>query len=295
MTDLTQPARPGLLRRIATFPLVTMILECVAITAAALITSKTFDLLVDTERNTLLRTLNVVAIVLAVVLAYKACQRWLEKRADGEMPLAPALREMGLGLLAGFLLFSAVVGAVALLGGFEVLGLRGWGQIWTMVAMALYSGVFEEVLFRGVILRHLERMTGTWIALALTSAFFGFGHLGNPDATWFAGLAISIEAGILLGASYLLTRRLWVPIGIHAAWNFTQGWVYSIPVSGGEAPLGLLVTRRAGPDWLTGAGFGLEASVVALVIATAAGLVFLYAAVKRGQIVPPMSASQTKL
>ena len=122
--------------------------------------------------------------------------------------------------------------------------MRGWGQIWTMVAMALYSGVFEEVLFRGVILRHLERMTGTWIALALTSAFFGFGHLGNPDATWFAGLTISFESGILLGASYLLTRRLWVPIGIHAAGNLTQGWVSSIPVPGGEAPLGLVATRR---------------------------------------------------
>jgi hypothetical protein len=131
-------------------------------------------------------------------------------------------------------------------------------------------------------------MTGTWIALALTSAFFGFGHLGNPDATWFAGLAISLEAGIMLGAVYLLTRRLWVAIGIHAAWNFTQGWVYSIPVSGGDAPLGLLITRRVGPDWLTGGEFGLEASAVALVIATLAGAAFMVAAVRRGQIKPPM-------
>lgn len=295
MIDLTQFARPGLLRRIATFPLVTMIAEFIVIVVAVVGVVNLMKLAGDADRNSPLHALGGLVIAITVIAAYKVCQRWLEKREDAEMPLAPAARETGLGLLSGFLLFSAVVGAVALLGGFEVLGLRGWGQIWTMVAMALYSGVFEEVLFRGVILRHLERMTGTWIALALTSAFFGFGHLGNPDATWFAGLAISIEAGILLGASYLLTRRLWVPIGIHAAWNFTQGGVYSIPVSGGEAPLGLLVTRRLGPDWLTGGGFGLEASVVALVIATAAGLVFLYAAVRRGQIVPPMWASQTKL
>ena len=97
-----------------------------------------------------------------------------------------------------------------------------------------------------------------------------------------------MEAGILLGAAYLLTRRLWLAVGIHAAWNFTQGWVYSIPVSGNETPLGLLITRRVGPDWLTGGAFGLEASVVALVVATGAGVAMLVVAAHKGRIQPPM-------
>ena len=98
----------------------------------------------------------------------------------------------------------------------------------------------------------------------------------------------SAEAGILLGAAYLLTRRLWLAIGIHAAWNFTQGWVFSVPVSGGDAPLGLLITRRIGPDWLTGGDFGLEASAVAMVVATLAGVGLLVSALGRGAVVPPM-------
>ena len=98
--------------------------------------------------------------------------------------------------------------------------------------------------------------------------------------------AIAVEAGILLGAAYMLTRRLWLAIGIHATWNFTQGWVFSVPVSGGEAPLGLLITRRAGPEWLTGGAFGLEASVVAMVVATLAGLVLLLMAIRGGQLRP---------
>ena len=157
-----------------------------------------------------------------------------------------------------------------------------------MLAMAVTSGTIEEIMFRGILLRHLETMLGTWAALAITSLLFGAAHLGNPDATLFAAFAIAMEAGILLGAAYLVTRRLWLAVGIHAAWNFTQGWVFSIPVSGHAAPLGLLITRRVGPDWLTGGDFGLEASAVALVVATGAGLLLLHRAVRRGDIHPPM-------
>jgi membrane protease YdiL (CAAX protease family) len=161
------------------------------------------------------------------------------------------------------------------------------GNLWAMVAMAVMSGTFEEILFRGVILRQLERLVGTWLALGITAMLFGAVHLANPGASLFAGFAIAIEAGILLGAAYLVTRRLWLAIGLHAGWNFTQGWVFSVPVSGGEAPLGLLVTRRVGPDWLTGGDFGLEASAVAMVVATLAGLLLLRRAALRGEVRPP--------
>jgi hypothetical protein len=92
----------------------------------------------------------------------------------------------------------------------------------------------------------------------------------------------------------MLTRRLWLAIGIHAAWNFTQGWVFSAPVSGGEAPLGLLITRREGPDWLTGGDFGLEASVVAMIVATIAGVLMLRRAIQNGELRQPMWARKAK-
>lgn len=279
-------SKPGIVRRIIAFPLTLLAIGFVWIVAVAAGIGKLYDL-AGFERNTPSRAFGAVLIAVGVVLAYKAYKRWVERAPDAELALPGAAKELGLGLLAGFLLFSVMTGIVALLGGIEVLGVRGAGQIWSMLAMAIVSGTFEEVLFRGVILRHLESLTGTWIALAITSALFGAGHLGNDDATLFAGLAIAIEAGILLGAAYLLTRRLWLAIGIHAAWNFTQGWVFSVPVSGGEAPLGLLITRRAGPDWLTGGEFGLEASAVAMVVATLAGIALLWRARARGRLIPP--------
>src|SRR5206468_11120937 len=84
----------------------------------------------------------------------------------------------------------------------------------------------------------------------------------------------------------MLTRSLWLPMGIHAAWNFTQGEIYDIPVSGIEAH-GLLTARLSGDPLLTGNGFGLEASLIAIVLATLFGVWLLWLAIKRGELVKP--------
>ena len=295
MDNITHPSEPalavpekaGLLRRIIAFPLTLLVLELLAIVVVGSGFTQLARLVVQKSDGGFY-ALGAVLLAVALILSWKALQRWLERREDREFAWRKSGQELGLGLLLGFALFSAATGIVALLGGFEVLGLRGQGALWAMLAMAVTSGTIEEIMFRGILLRHLEAMLGSWAALALTSLLFGAAHLTNPGASLFAAFAIAMEAGILLGAAYLLTRRLWLAVGIHAAWNFTQGWVFSIPVSGGPAPLGLLITRRVGPEWLTGGDFGLEASVVALVVATGAGLVILHRAVKRGTLVQPM-------
>ncbi|MDE2596930.1 MAG: CPBP family intramembrane metalloprotease [Sphingomonadales bacterium] len=295
MTEEAAPpetAKPGLARRIVMFPVVIVIIEFAAVLALAMLVSLASGAVRHALHSGFNEALFGLLVGIAALAAYHACQRWVERRPDAELALPGAVREWGAGLLTGFVLFSAITGIVAVMGGIEFLGVRGWGQIGPMLGMALYSGPFEEVLFRGVLFRHIESWGGTWIALALTSAFFGFGHLANPNATVFAGFAIAMEAGILLGAAYLLTRRLWLAIGIHSAWNFTQGWVYSIPVSGSKPPIGLLNTRVTGPEWMTGGPFGLEASVVALVMATLTGVLLLVVAVKRGQIVRPRWAKR---
>ena len=153
-----------------------------------------------------------IGVALWLIGLWKVYKRRVERSADSELPFTGALPEWGAGLAVGFLLFSAMTGVVALLGGFAVLGLRGVGNLAAMLGVAALSGVSEEMLFRGVLLRQLEKLVGTWWALALTSAFFGAAHLGNPGATWFAAVAIAMEAGILLGAAYLTTRRLWLAV-----------------------------------------------------------------------------------
>lgn len=287
MSDDVDEARPDGMRRFIAHPGTLLLLESAAVVAAVFAGSMILNL-VPSVRHTPWTTVVALLTALLVFAAYKGCKRWLERAPDAELALPGAGRELAIGLLLGAALFTAATAIVARLGGISFLGVRGMGDVWSMLAVGIISGAFEETLFRGVLFRHLETMLGSWLALALTAAFFGAAHIFNPDATWFAAFAIMMEAGILLGAAFMLTRRLWLAIGIHAAWNFTQGWVFSIPVSGGDAPLGLLITRRDGPDWLTGGDFGLEASAIALVVATAAGLLMLRAAVKRDRLVAPM-------
>lgn len=288
MTDVTT-VEPSRIRLIVAHPASLLLIGFVLMVAVggvgSIALNKLFGAL-DAAKNTPLRLLGAVILAALFILAYKGYKRWIERAPDRELEFTGVGRELALGLAGGAMLFTLMTGIVALLGGFEILGLRGAGAIWSMLSLAVFSSVFEEILLRGIVFRQLEVWLGSWIALALSSALFGALHIMNPDATWFSSVAIAVEAGILLGAAYMLTRRLWLAIGIHAAWNFTQGWVFSVPVSGGEAPLGLLITRRLGPDWLTGGDFGLEASVVAMVVATLAGVILLLLAIQGGKLVP---------
>ena len=282
-------ARPNLALRVLRFPLTLIVLEAIVFILIGGVleapgVSKRIGL------SPVEFFLFVVVGSLLLILVWKALRRWLEGERDREFTLPGAGKELAAGLLAGFLLFSIVTGLVGLLGGIEVVGTRPFGrtQFWEWAALGIASGIFEETLFRGVLLRQLERLVGTWWALAATSVLFGAVHMMNPDATWVGAVSIMIEAGILLGAAYLYTRRLWLAAGIHAAWNFTQAWVFSVPVSGTGETVGILVTRRTGPEWLTGGDFGLEASLAAVFVASAAGLWMLWKAHQHGTFVAPI-------
>jgi len=221
------------------------------------------------------------------LLAYLALVKLIERRRLRELSLRQLVPGTAIGLAAGALLFSAVVGVLWLLGSYHVTGTDPNAH-WLAAALTvgLGAGIGEEIMFRGVLYRIVEEGLGTWIALAISALFFGAVHLGNPGATLWAGAAIAIEAGILFGLLYLVTRSLWVCMGLHAAWNFMQGTVYGIPVSGTHAD-GWLVSTRSGPDWLSGGVFGAEASVVALTLCLLVSLALLVVARRHDLIVPP--------
>ena len=97
------------------------------------------------------------------------------------------------------------------------------------------------------------------------------------------------DAGTLFGLLFHVTRSLPLCMGAHMGWNFTQGTVWGIPVSGGK-DTGWLVSVRTGPDWLSGGAFGAEASVVAVAVCSLVSLALLSMAVRAGTIVPPWFA-----
>jgi hypothetical protein len=183
-------------------------------------------------------------------------------------------------------MFGAVIACIALTGGYRVDGSGSMSVAVGFLGFTAAAAVTEELLFRGVLLRVLEERVGTWVALLLTAVLFGAMHLANPDATVWGALAIAIEAGGMLGAAYVATRTLWLPIGLHFGWNFAAAGIFGTEVSGSDAPQGLLEGVTSGPVLLSGGDFGPEGSLFAVLAGAALTVVFLRLAHRRGRIVP---------
>lgn len=221
------------------------------------------------------------------LLLYTAFVRLWEGRPVSELALAPAPREFAIGAAIGAGLYTACVLILMVMGIYRVEGLNPVAYMLPALAMALSAGFLEELLFRAVLFRMVEEWLGSWIAVVVSSFVFGFVHLMNPAGTVMGALFISVEAGLLLAAAYMLTRRLWMSVGFHVAWNYTQSAVYSGIVSGSDSAPGLLKSTIEGPTLLTGGSFGLESSLVAFLLCTTTGVILLVMAVRRGHVVPP--------
>ena len=222
-----------------------------------------------------------------VVLSYWLLARLIERRRIEE--LAP--RKLLPGLLTGTLVGAAVlIVAVLAMAAFSAYSIKGVnsGLTWMapLLVLGVLPGITEEIMFRGVLFRVVEDGLGTWIALIVSAFFFGVVHLGNPNATWWSSLAIAVEAGLLLGMAYAWSRSLWFVMGLHAAWNFTQGPLLGIPVSGLEFK-GLLDSSTQGSVWLSGGRFGAEASVATVLVCVALATFFTRKAIAQGGIRPP--------
>ncbi|MBX9245820.1 CPBP family intramembrane metalloprotease [Actinotalea ferrariae] len=226
-----------------------------------------------------------VVVAVAMVLAYAWVVRRTERRPASEVALAGGGSDLRRGVGIGVLVFVTVIAVIALAGGYRV---EGWGSPATALAflgLTVAAVATEELIFRGIVQRVLEQRVGTWVALGATAALFGGMHLANANATLWGAVAIAIEAGGMLGAAYVLTRTLWLPMGLHLGWNLAVGGIFGTEVSGNATPQGLLDGVTSGPVWLTGGAFGPEGSVVAVVVCSVVTVVLLRLAHRRGRIV----------
>lgn len=215
---------------------------------------------------------------------YAMYVRRIERRPLAELQGRGALGELGAGLAVGMAMFLAAVGILATSGSYQFTGTGQWAVLAKSFTEMVFVALVEEILFRGVLFRLPERSLGTRWALLLSAAIFALAHLPNAGITLLAVLNTAL-AGLLFAAAYLATRRLWLPIGMHFAWNFISDGVFSLPTSGNPAR-GLLQGRLAGPDWLTGGAYGLEGSIVAFVVMGLATILLLRRARRAGHILP---------
>ncbi|WP_460656565.1 lysostaphin resistance A-like protein [Kribbella endophytica] len=220
------------------------------------------------------------------VLVYGWVVRRTEHRDPVEVSRKGSGAAVGRGTLLGVALFGAVIANIAAFGDYTINGLGAPASAVALLGIMVGAAVTEELVFRGALFRNVERWTGTWIALALTGSLFGLLHLANANATLLGAIAIAIEAGGMLTAAYIATRKLWVPIGLHFGWNIAASAIFSTEVSGSNTAQGLLDATMSGPTLVTGGDFGPEASIFAVVFGVVATGVFMWLAYRRGHVVP---------
>jgi membrane protease YdiL (CAAX protease family) len=284
---MTLQTSKSIFQRIVTHPAFLLITGLVIVAASLGLANALMRIVYPQPVNTDITELIAFTVIsVFCVFGYWLFTHFIERKPFADFGLPGAAKEWLFGIAIGAGVMSLVVGIIALFGGYKVVGQNGPEVLIGVLGVAIISGITEEILFRGIIFRFFEQWLGSIAALSISALLFGLAHLGNPGSSWLAAFAIAIEAGIMLGAIYMLTRRLWAAIGLHMAWNSVQGGVFGIKVSGTDVP-GLLISKSSGSELLTGGAFGAEASLPAIILCTAVGVYFLWRAKQKGQVVAP--------
>jgi membrane protease YdiL (CAAX protease family) len=213
--------------------------------------------------------LKVGEMALLLPLTY-ALGRWVDKRrfvTFGFRLDRGSLPELLVGLALGAAQMLAIFGMEWIGGWLSVGWLEGAALVHGLARGALAAVFFvlgalgEEVMFRGYIQVNLQEGSGRVVALLVSSLLFGVLHSLNPNVGWIPLANIAL-AGLAMGYGRLVTGNLWLPMAYHFAWNFTQGAVLALPVSGVRTGGLLAVADTGALPWLTGAAFGPEGGLI---------------------------------
>jgi membrane protease YdiL (CAAX protease family) len=221
--------------------------------------------------------------VVVYVASLHGFARWVEKRRPLELSTGRGALEWVIGLALGAALLSATLGTLVALGGYRVDATGTLDALVTGLRVHVPHALLEELLFRALLFKIAEESLGSGAALVIEASLFGALHLANPGATAIGAVAIALEAGVLLTAAYLCTRRIWLAWGLHVGWNVTQSSLFGIKVSGLPPGPSVFSSKPLGPDWLTGGAFGVEASPIAVALCLLVAVALMVAAVRRGQ------------
>jgi membrane protease YdiL (CAAX protease family) len=206
--------------------------------------------------------------LIAIIAAFKSMTAVFDRRPLGSMGLAfhPRWwRELGRGLVVGGAMLCGTVMLERVCGFAHFTFtphpmLRAGSFTFMFLAVAATN---EEAVFRGYPFQRLAESITPVGAIAFTSGLFGLVHLANPHRSWISTLNTALVA-IPFAIAYLRTHSLWMPIGMHFIWNFLQGFILGLPVSGLNVPVSILTAHVQGPIWMTGGEYGPEGGLLAM-------------------------------
>jgi uncharacterized protein len=211
----------------------------------------------------------------------------IEKRsfADYGMPINEAFgKRFWQGVPLGFVMLSLLLAMLAALHGFSLDGVAVGGAEAVKFGLLYFIGfilvgIFEEFSFRGYLQYTLGSGIGFWPAAVLLACLFGYSHSTNSGEAKL-GLVMAGSFGLVCAFALFRTGNLWLPIGMHASWDWGETYFYGTPDSGLLARGHFLNSAPHGATWLSGGSVGPEGSVLvfAILVIWAIAIHFLFPA-----------------
>jgi uncharacterized protein len=211
--------------------------------------------------------------------------RLIEKREPSELS-AWRWGLLPLGTLIGSGFFALLIGMLAVSGHDRFESFELPSRFFSAIVFALGTAIWEEVTFRGLLSRSIERTGGTWVGVAVSALVFGAVHGLNPNASLRASAAIVVESGLMLAFAYVAARTLWLPIGSHFGWNFTEDYLFGVRISGHAARPAVFTGSLLGTATFTGGEYGVEGALPSVILGGIVAAIFIYLAYRRRELVP---------
>jgi membrane protease YdiL (CAAX protease family) len=249
------------------------------------------DLFRSGDSNKMNSFINIVfytGLNFALVVGSWLTLRWIDRRPYTLLGLdfnRDAITSFAKGFFLGFINLFLVFLVLSLSGFIETrfLGI----DINILISMFKYfivfmvAAAFEETFNRGYVLQALIEGTNLWLAITIISIVFALGHANNTGFAWNNAIFFFVQ-GTIYSILYVKTCSLWVPIGFHFAWNWTQGPLFGINVSGTIMENTLFSSLPEGNVLLSGGEFGAEGSLIAIIIS----IIFLLWLIKTNWLKP---------
>jgi membrane protease YdiL (CAAX protease family) len=279
----------SVLGKIVQFPLVRSLIGILFVVVPLLVLKQLFDFILQFSEEpwaSFQRDAFAILRFGVAIWMYRLFTKHVEKRTAAEMSASGSVMETGWGVAIGGGLMAFMVALMWALSYYQAETMGTWVFSVEAFFFFSYAAFIEEIVFRVILFRHVEEIAGTWGAVIVIGVLFGALHHTNPNASLWSSTAIAIES-VLLAGVFVYTRRIWMVWGIHLAWNYLQGGIFGINVSGADDFNSLLAPTITGPFCLTGGEFGVEASYLAPLLCFVIGIVFLVKARHIGNVLEP--------
>lgn len=216
----------------------------------------------DEARTSIVRR---VGMIVAFVFGYCLHIRIIEKRPASELVIKPLV--IALSGLCGALIIGLPIAILFALGIYTVVETNSGNGI-AGIALVIFAAAFlEEIIFRGVLFRIVEKWFGVWIALILPSILFSVLHIFNDNWGGWLPLVSVVLLGLMWSLIYIYTRNIWACALNHAMWNYTIV-LTGLPLTGLQEwrDLAPIKSEFHGASWLSGGSAGPEVSVLSIVV-----------------------------